>query len=100
MRNIKFIAAAVLVMALALVYGCNSSKGVDLKFNLKKGKAYEYVMDIDMQQEMSGQKMGSKINFVYSLEVTDDIGGVKTLKTTSLWRSSRLSCRTWRDSAA
>src|SRR3954464_9991166 len=84
MRKLKFIAAGFIVMALALVYGCNSSdsKGVDLKFNLKKGKAYEYVMDMDMQQEMSGQKMSSKMNFVYTLEVTDDVGGVKTLKTT------------------
>jgi hypothetical protein len=84
MRKVKFIAAGVLVMALALIYGCNSSdsKGVNLKFNLQKGKAYQYVMDQDMQQEMSGQKMSSKMNFAYSLEVTDDVGGVKTLKTT------------------
>jgi hypothetical protein len=84
MRKIKFVAAGVIVMALALVYGCNSSdsKGVTLKFNLQKGKAYEYVMDQDMQQEMNGQKTSSKMNFVYTLEVTDDAGSVKTLKTT------------------
>lgn len=53
-----------------------------LKFNLQKGKAYEYEMTTSMENEVEGKKMKSVMQFDYLMEVLDDKNGVKTIKST------------------
>lgn len=73
-----FLAITILGLTIS---GCNSSKEANLRFNLKKGKAYVYSMSLNIDQEMEGNKMNSDMNFGYTLDVIDDSSGVKTLKT-------------------
>jgi hypothetical protein len=73
------------VFFLLSLFACNSTKpapGIDLTFNLKKGKTYDYQMTWDMNQEMMGQTSKVHLSTGYSLVVTEDDGKIKTLSTT------------------
>ena len=67
---------------------CNSAsnKTIELKFNLPKGTAYAYSMNMDMtmNQKMMGQemKMKNSIGFNYLFEVLNDSAGWKTIDAT------------------
>lgn len=70
---------------LILWSGCSENKNAataNFQFNLQKGKAYDYVMDFDMKQEMSGQNVNTNMKSDYVMEVIEDDGNIKTLKTT------------------
>lgn len=85
MKHYQFLYAFAFTLALGFLTACNSSKSgepVTLKFNLEKGKSYEYEMDVNMENEVQGQKMKSNMEFDYLIEVIDDQGGVKTVKST------------------
>ena len=83
MLSTRVLAVCTLVL-MAAWQACTSASGneVVLKFNLEKGKTYHYAMDIDMENEMQGQKMASDMNFEYDVQITDEKDGVKTLTTT------------------
>ena len=50
-----------------------------LKFNLEKGKSYDYEMVMDMDQEVMNQKNKIGMTAAYMIDVADDNGTVKTL---------------------
>lgn len=76
------------MMSLFLLFlwsACSNNKNgasTNFQFNLQKGKAYDYAMDFDMKQEMSGQNINTNMKSDYIMEVIGDDGNVKTLKTT------------------
>ena len=74
-----------------ILWSCNGSKSsgdaVDLKFNLEKGKSYEYTMKthFDMDMEMMGKKMntGGDMDFGFNMKVNDvDAQGNRMLSST------------------
>lgn len=79
----KFRLLLTALTAIMLLNACSSDKdSVLLKFNLQKGKAYTYSMEMDMENTAQGQKMNSDMNFEYDIEVLDNTNGVVTLKNT------------------
>jgi hypothetical protein len=59
-----------------------NSTATELKFNLQKGKVYDYQMDFDIAQEVSGQKVNTNMSGNYVMEVMEDNNDIKTIKTT------------------
>jgi hypothetical protein len=55
---------------------------VQLRFNLNKGKRYDYTMVYDINQEANGRKMQNKMSWKYEMAVLDDKEKVKTIRTT------------------
>ena len=83
----KLTKITLLLSLTGLIYvnsGCNSQQkdAVTLAFNLQKGKTYDYSMDYDMEQEVQGQEINTKLKGSYDIGVTEDDGKVKTLKVT------------------
>ena len=73
MRLLKFVFPVLCIFS--IVVSCNESspdKSTVLKFNLEKGKTYNFSMNIDMKNEMEGQKMTSDMDFEYDMEVIDE----------------------------
>lgn len=66
------------------VYSCQSTKSAAsakmLRFDMQKGKGYDYEMITSMDQEIMGQQMQMDMNMYYSLEVKNDSGGLKTIE--------------------
>lgn len=91
---------AFLLLAAAISYGlftissCESSKSSAsklLKFNLEKGKGYDYEMTWDFNQEIMNQEIGMNMTAGYSVEVADDDGKVKTLST--MYRNIKMNMK-------
>ncbi len=65
------------------IESCQTAKSVTaskmLKFNLEKGKGYDYEMIINMDQEIMGQKMQMDMSNYYSMDVVEDDGNTKTI---------------------
>lgn len=65
---------------------CQSTKSATssrlLKFNLEKGKGYDYEMIMNMDQEVMGQQMKMDMTSYYSMNVDEDNGSEKTISTT------------------
>jgi len=83
----KKIALALLaVITIAGIQSCQSTKSATsskmLKFNFEKGKAYDYEMIINMDQEMGGQKMQMDMTTYYSMNVVDEVADNKIITTT------------------
>ena len=82
----KIIVLAAITIVLMTVTGLQSCKNADapagslFKFNLEKGKQYDYEITWDMDQKMMDKE--SKINLLagYSFEVTDEKDKIKTLR--------------------
>jgi len=71
------------VILFFIILSCKSnSESRLLKFNLEKGKSYDYDMAMNMDQEVMDQK--NKIGFTagYTINVIDDNGTIKTLDVT------------------
>lgn len=68
------------------IYSCKTSSGTTsshvLKFNLEKGKQYDYEMVWDMNQQMMGQENDFSFGAFYTIDVTEDDGNIRTLKGT------------------
>lgn len=77
------IAAALLLAGAAGFEACQSAKSSTatkmLKFDLEKGKGYDYEMTINMDQEIMGQAMKMDMTTYYSMDVNGDDGGIKTI---------------------
>jgi len=75
---------ASVIAAILLVASCktssNSSSSRFLKFNLEKGKGYDYDMSWKMKTEFMGQKTKMDMTAAYSVTVEEDNGTVKTLR--------------------
>ena len=76
----------VLTLFIVILDSCQStqktSSGQVMKFNLEKGKIYDYDMAFDIDQDMQGQVMEVNMKSGYTLEVVDEADGVKNIKTT------------------
>ena len=84
MRNYLFLAFATVFSAvLVSFYGCSNSGSPSevsvLKFNLQKGKGYEFEIIMDLDQEVMHQKNKIGLTAAYSITVTDDDGKIKSL---------------------
>jgi Family of unknown function (DUF6263) len=85
----KNIIGAMLLFIIAVTpifYSCQSAKNATtskmLKFNFENGKGYDYEMNVNMDQEIMGQKMKMDMLTYYSMDVTGDDGSMKTVTTT------------------
>ena len=82
-KYLSLVLSAAFAIVLISFYGCsNSGSSSDarvLKFNLQKGKGYDFEIIMDLDQEVMQQK--SKIGFTaaYAITVTDDDGQLKSL---------------------
>ena len=59
-----------------------SNESVYLKFNLPKGKVYDFNMMFDTKQELNAQEMKNHMRFNYDMQVIDEKEKIKTIKTT------------------
>src|SRR5687767_4500602 len=57
-----------------------SDESVQLKFNLQKGKTYDFNMVFDMKQEVNGQAMDNHMRWNYFMQVVNEKEKVKTIK--------------------
>ena len=77
----KILNAFLILVSSVVIISCNSGSSEKrlLKFNLEKGKSYDYEMVMDMDQEVMGKT--NKIGLIagYAISVTDDDGTIKTL---------------------
>jgi hypothetical protein len=81
MKNI--LNGLLIIASIAVLNSCNSGSGSStarmLKFNLEKGKYYDYEMVMDMDQDLMGKKNTIGLIAQYVINVTDDDGTLKTL---------------------
>jgi Family of unknown function (DUF6263) len=94
MKKISLVIAAVAVLvSLAVFQSCKSSGAASaskvLKFNLEKGKGYDYDMVWDMNQKIMGKETKISIGAVYSIRVDEDKDHIKSL--TGIYRSFRMN---------
>ena len=84
MKKLLFL-IAILVSGLSftLYTSCKTSSGASaskmLKFNLEKGQEYNYEMVWDMTQTMMGQENAFSIGAFYTIDVTENNAGVRTM---------------------
>lgn len=94
MKKISVLIAAIAaVISVAGIYSCKSSGASSasklLKFNLEKGKGYDYDMVWDMNQEIMGKETAISIGAAYSIRVDDDKDHIRSL--TSVYKSFRMN---------
>lgn len=86
MKKISFfIAAAFLVLPVIGVQSCKSSSkasgGTMFKFNLEKGKGYDYEMVMDLDTKVAGQESKVSMTSLYSMNVIAVEAGVRSVET-------------------
>jgi hypothetical protein len=74
--------SSVMVVVFASCKTAQNATTTELKFNLQKGKTYDYQMNFDIAQEVAAQKISTSLNGNYIMEVLEDSNEVKTIKTT------------------
>lgn len=91
MKKITSLLAAIfLLMTIAAIYSCKGSKtaGTLLKFNLEKGKTYNYEIVWDLDQQVMGQDTKISLLGNYAMNVTEDKGNIKTV--TGIYKNFKL----------
>jgi len=71
------------VAAMPAIQSCKSSQASAsklLKFNLEKGKGYDYEMVWDLNQEVMKQGIKMDVTAGYSMDITGDDGKMKTIE--------------------
>jgi len=58
------------------------AEGIDLRFNLQRGRTYSYVMDFDMDQAAEGKKMSNNMGWKFNMQVVDEAQKIKTIRAT------------------
>ncbi len=66
-------------MLMLLFTSCNNKEAGGLRFNLQKGKIYEYQTNFKMKQ-VEGDSLVSDVSSSYSMEVLDETSGIKTIR--------------------
>ena len=73
------------VLTITAIQSCKPSSKAStatlLKFNLEKGKGYDYEMVWDLDSKAMGQTTKLTIDGLYSMKITDDDGKIKTVAT-------------------
>ena len=85
MKRFQILTAFLLLTAGAfLLDSCQSAKNSSaakmLKFDLEKGKGYDYEMIMNFDQELMGQPIKMDMTSYYSMTVDGDEGGIKTIR--------------------
>jgi Family of unknown function (DUF6263) len=83
-KNFFLTAAIAMTIAMPVIQSCKSSKSSStklLKFNLQKGNGYDYEMVWDMNTKVMGQESKISIDGLYSMNIIDDDGHVKSVAT-------------------
>lgn len=79
----KLIGLALPLVILFTIFSCKSKTASSetrlLRFNLEKGKTYDYEMVMDMDQEVMGRNNKIGVITAYVVNVTGDDGNIKTL---------------------
>ncbi|HKZ67512.1 MAG TPA: DUF6263 family protein [Chitinophagaceae bacterium] len=92
MRKLTLLVLAILTMiTITAIYSCKNSKtttGKVLKFNLEKGKSYDYEILWDTDQKMMGQDNKITIAGGYTINVIDENDNIKTL--TAAYRNFKM----------
>jgi hypothetical protein len=82
----KLVLLITIVITFVTFHSCKTSSGTSsshvLKLNLEKGKQYDYEMVWDMNQKVMGQENDFSFGAFYTLDVTENDGGIRTLKGT------------------
>jgi hypothetical protein len=96
MKKISILSAALLmVIVFTAMQSCKPSGKAStsklLKFNLEKGKGYDYEIIWDMDQKIMGQQSQISIAGIYALKVTDDSAHIKSL--TGTYRSFKMNMK-------
>jgi Family of unknown function (DUF6263) len=85
MRKSLLFAGGILISLLTIL-SCQSTKSSTaskmLKFNFENGKGYDYEMNMDIDQDVMGQKIKMNMLSYYSMDVTGAEGDVRTMSTT------------------
>ncbi len=94
MKKVKLLLVITLITAgIFSLSSCQSGKtaasGKILKFNLEKGKGYNYEMVWDMDMKAEGQTSKITMDGEYSMNIVDETAGVKTIATT--YKSIRMA---------
>lgn len=90
-KLISLAIASVLFVTIAVINSCKTSgaaAGNTLKFNLEKGKTYDYEIVWDMDQKIGTQDTKMSLGGIYSVEVNEEKEGIKKL--TGMYKRFRL----------
>ena len=68
-----------LLVLIIQLFSCNSSDEKGLRFNLQKGKVYEYHSSFRVRQ-VEGDSLMSDVSNSYTVEVLDESAGIKTIR--------------------
>lgn len=94
-KQISFLAILALIVGMAGIQSCKSSSKAStskmLKFNLEKGKGYDYEMIWDMDSKAAGQESNISITGLYSMNVTAVEGNVRDVTTS--YKSLRMNMK-------
>ncbi len=86
MKKLSALFPVLLFVCFAFFQSCQSTKSATtakmLRFNLEKGKGYDYEMTTSMDMEVMGQKVNNDMNVYYSMTVDDDTSGLKSITAT------------------
>lgn len=84
-RIFLFAVAIVGIITTTTIGSCKSSSKAStskiLKFNLEKGKGYDYEIVWDMNSKISGQETKVSLDGLYSMNVSEDEGHIKSIST-------------------
>lgn len=88
-----FLAAVFIIPAVAGVQSCKSSSKASatkmFKFNLEKGKGYDYELVWDLDTKVAGQTSAVSVTGLYSMNITDVVDNIRTI--TTAYKSMRMN---------
>lgn len=94
-KQFSFLVLFTLFVGLAAMQSCKSSSEATsskmLKFNLEKGKGYDYEMIWDMDSKVAGQESNISITALYSMNVSAVEGNVRDITTS--YKSMRMNMK-------
>lgn len=94
MKKLSFFLATVfIILAVAGVQSCKSSSKASatkmFKFNLEKGKGYDYELVWDLDTKVAGQTSAVSVTGLYSMNITDVVDNIRTI--TTAYKSMRMN---------
>ena len=88
-----FLAAVFIIPAVVGVQSCKSSSKASatkmFKFNLEKGKGYDYELVWDLDTKVAGQTSAVSVTGLYSMNITDVVDNIRTI--TTAYKSMRMN---------
>ncbi|MEI2739491.1 MAG: DUF6263 family protein [Chitinophagaceae bacterium] len=88
-----FLAGALIIMTATAVQSCKTSSKAStskmFKFNLEKGKGYDYELVWDLDTKAGGQTSAVSVTGLYSMNITDVVDNIRTITTS--YKSMRMN---------